>query len=69
MATQYLPPLATLTIHHDGIVLNGRRYHHPNLDNHIGEEAMIFNSAQHGLEVCIGSEMICIATLQATFTH
>lgn len=66
MTTQYLPPLATLTIHRDGIIFNGRRYQHPNLSNHIGEEAMIFNSAQHGLEVCIGTELICIATICPT---
>jgi hypothetical protein len=64
-AVCYLPPLATKTISTEGFCLHGHRYNDSALQAHIGEEVMLFAGKKRDeIQVCLGSELICIATVQ-----
>lgn len=66
MTNYCLPPVAIRNLKADGFCINGRRYNSPDLKQHIGETVMLFNSANHDeFDVCLGSELVCIATAKA----
>jgi hypothetical protein len=69
LSSCYLPPLAIVIIKQDGFCLHGKRYHDVALQAYVGTEVMLFpGKAKDTLSVCLGSELICIATVQRMFS-
>jgi len=65
-----LPPLATVTVRADGIILNGLRYQHPALLESIGDKAEVFHSnGTDRLSVFISGEFICFADVRHDLSH